>query len=160
NNTTTVNRVSFNGGNGGITARPTAAEERVAHLQHTPPTSVQEQHVREASSNRELRASVNQGKPAIAATAKPAEFRGRGVVAARQAGAPYKAPEKNAAQGENARAGRAENNAAARNEKPAANPRAENANRPENRANAQRPNNPNNKAENRPENANRPENRA
>src|SRR5262249_23759452 len=143
--------VSFNGGNGGITARPTAAEERVAHLQHTPPTSVQEQHIREASANRELRASVNQGKPPIAATARPAEFKGRGVVAAKQAGAPYKAPDRNAVQAQNARNG-AGNNAAARNEKPAANGnRPENANRAENRPNAQPNRNPNNKAENRPE---------
>jgi hypothetical protein len=37
-------------------------------------------------------ASVNQGRPAIAATAKPGEFSGSGVMEAKKAGAPYKAP--------------------------------------------------------------------
>src|SRR5436190_3412318 len=34
-----------------------------------------------AAANRELLASINHGKPAIAATAKPGEFSGQGVVA-------------------------------------------------------------------------------
>ena len=90
-NNTTVNHVSYNGGTGGITARPTAAEETAAHEQHTPPTALQTQHVQAARTNHALLASVNHGRPAIAATAKPAEFSGNGVVAAKQAGAPYKA---------------------------------------------------------------------
>ena len=52
-----------------------------------------------ASSNHALLASVNHGRPAIAATAKPAAFGGHGVVAAKQAGAPYKAAENHAAAG-------------------------------------------------------------
>ncbi|MGA7928962.1 MAG: YXWGXW repeat-containing protein, partial [Candidatus Sulfotelmatobacter sp.] len=91
-NETTVNHVSYNGGQGGVTARPTAAEETAAHGQHTPPTALQTQHVHAASTNHALLASVNQGRPAIAATAKPGEFSGSGVVAAKEAGAPYKAP--------------------------------------------------------------------
>jgi len=94
NNTTTVNRVSYNGGNGGVTARPTAAEEAAARERHIPPVAAQTQHIEEARGNPELRASANQGKPPIAATQKPSEFRGNGVVAAREAGAPYRAPEK------------------------------------------------------------------
>ncbi|MGA9551448.1 MAG: YXWGXW repeat-containing protein, partial [Candidatus Sulfotelmatobacter sp.] len=91
-NETTVNHVSYNGGTGGITARPTAAEETAAHEHHTPATAMQTQHVHAASTNHELLASVNRGRPAVAATAKPGEFSGSGVVAAKEAGAPYKAP--------------------------------------------------------------------
>ena len=96
-NNTTVNNVSYNGGTGGITARPTQSEVTAAHEQHRPPTAQQTQHVNVASTNHALLASVNHGRPAIAATAKPAEFNGKGVVAAKQAGAPYKAPENHAA---------------------------------------------------------------
>jgi hypothetical protein len=52
------------------------------------------------AANRELRASVNQGKPSIAATGRPGEFSGHEVMGAREAGAPYHPP---ANQGENAR---------------------------------------------------------
>lgn len=93
---TTETHVSYNGGSGGVTARPTAAEETAARQPHTPPTAQQSQHIQAASTNHQLLASVNQGRPAIAATAKPGELSGHGVVAAKQAGAPYKAPEKTA----------------------------------------------------------------
>ena len=87
NNVTVNNRVSFNGGTGGVTARPTA-EERVAENEHhVAPTEMQTQHEHAASTNRALLASENHGKPAIAATAKPGEFSGHGVVAAHEAGA-------------------------------------------------------------------------
>ena len=89
-NNTTVNRVSYNGGTGGISARPTKAEQTAAHQQRTPPTALQTQHVQAASTNHALLASENQGRPAIAATAKPGEFSGSGVVAAKQAGEPQK----------------------------------------------------------------------
>jgi hypothetical protein len=88
---TAFNHVSYNGGRGGITARPTQAQEAASHEQHRQPTAMQTQHVQAARGNHALLASVNQGRPAIAATAKPGELSGRGVVAARQAGAPYKA---------------------------------------------------------------------
>jgi WXXGXW repeat (2 copies) len=90
-NTTTINRVSYNGGNGGIDARPTAQEEAAEHDRHIPPVAAQDQHVQAARGNPQLRASVNHGKPAIAATEKPGEFSGHGVVEAKEAGAPYKA---------------------------------------------------------------------
>jgi hypothetical protein len=86
-NETVVNRVSFHGGNGGINERPTAREEAAAHERHLPPVAAQTKHIQAARSNPELRASANHGKPAIAATAKPGEFNGGGVVAAREAGA-------------------------------------------------------------------------
>ncbi len=87
------NHVSYNGGRGGISARPTQAEETASHQQHQQPTAMQTQHVQAARGNRALLASVNQGRPAIAATAKPGELSGHGVVGARRAGAPYKAAE-------------------------------------------------------------------
>jgi len=96
-NNTTVNRVSYNGGNGGITARPTSQEEAAARATHIPPLAVQTQHVQYARADPQLRASVNQGKPPIAATQTPAAFKGGGIVPAKEAGAPYHAPEKRAA---------------------------------------------------------------
>lgn len=95
-NNTTINRVSYNGGNGGVTARPTAQEEAAEHDRHVPPSAAQTQHVQTARGNPELRASANHGKPPIAATEKPGEFTGHGVVQARDAGAPYKADESHA----------------------------------------------------------------
>lgn len=92
NNNTTVNRVAFNGGPGGIVARPTAVEERAAAEHHIEATSAQLQHENFAKTNRAEWASVNQGKPSIAATARPGEFE-HGAVAASHAGAPYRAPE-------------------------------------------------------------------
>ncbi len=81
-NNVTVNRVSFNGGTGGVAARPGAAEMRAAREQHVGLTPVQRQHEQKAQSDTTLRASVNGGRPPIAATQRPAAFSGRGVVAA------------------------------------------------------------------------------
>src|SRR5450432_4283024 len=109
------NRVSFNGGNGGVEARATAEQERAASERHVGPVAAQTQHVEAARNNPELRASANNGRPPIAATQRANEFKGSGVVAAKEAGAPYKAPENNGA-------ARAENNGAARNEAAATKP--------------------------------------
>ena len=84
-NNVTVNNVSYNGGNGGTTAQPTAHELAVAHQSHVAPTSAQVQHQQAASTNKQLFASVNHGKPAIAATPKPGAFSGPGAVATRGA---------------------------------------------------------------------------
>jgi len=87
-NNVTVNRVSFNGG-AGTHARPTGRElsaERERHVDFTP---MQRDHEHMAFGNHDLRASVNGGKPRIAATARPAVFTGRDVIGARAAGAPY-----------------------------------------------------------------------
>ena len=92
-----VNRtsyVSYNGGSGGITARPTAAQERFDRGHHTSPTAAQSSQREYSSKNREMLASVNHGRPAIAATSKPGEFTGKGVVAAREAPAEHKATER------------------------------------------------------------------
>ena len=86
-NDVTVNRVSYVGGPGGLTARPTADEERVAHEHRTPPTEAQTQHREAAAARPELVASVNHGKPPIAATLRPNDFTSH-VVSASRAGGP------------------------------------------------------------------------
>jgi hypothetical protein len=96
--------VSYNGGTGGLEARPTSQEESYANEHHVGPVAAQMQHVQAARSNPELRASANQGKPPIAATAKPGDFK-TGVVATKSAGGEYKAPPANAARGNEARPG-------------------------------------------------------
>jgi hypothetical protein len=83
-NNTTITRVSFNGGTGGTTAQLTP-QEQAAHDHHVTATASQTQHEHTASTNRALLASENHGRPAIAATSKPGEFAGKGVVAAREA---------------------------------------------------------------------------
>jgi hypothetical protein len=88
NNYTSVNRASFNGP-GGVDRRPTPQEQTYAHEQHTPPVAVQTEHQHAAASDRSQFASVNHGKPAVAATARPGNFKGAGVVPAKAA-APYK----------------------------------------------------------------------
>lgn len=123
-NTTVVNRygdnrVSYNGGNGGVNARPTPQEEAAARERHIPPVAAQTQHMQAARGNRELRASVNQGRPSIAATARPGDF--HSAVPAREAGAPYHPPANRGANG--------------RGNEPA--PGAENGGRPENTARAE-----------------------
>ena len=86
-----VNRVSYNGGSGGIEARPTPQEESFDKERHVGPVAAQNHHVEQARGNPQLRASNNHGKPPIAATTKPGEFNG-GTVAAKEAGGEYKAP--------------------------------------------------------------------
>jgi len=91
-NNTTVNRVSFNGGAGGVQARPTPQEERFDHEQHTAALAAQMQHEHAAMQNRGNFASENHGRPAVAATARPGDFSSHSVVAARAAGGEYHAP--------------------------------------------------------------------
>ena len=67
-----VNHVSFNGGNGGISMRPSAGQLAAEHDHHFDPTPMQRQHIDMAAKDRDLRASVNNGRPHIAATARPA----------------------------------------------------------------------------------------
>ena len=82
-NTTAVTRVSFNGGTGGTTVQPTPQEQAVAREPHTAATPAQTQQQQTASTNKTLLASVNHGNPTVAATAKPGEFTGKGVVSAK-----------------------------------------------------------------------------
>ncbi len=78
-----VNRVSFNGGRGGINAHATAEEMHAEHEHHVVATHEQMQHEHLASTNRAQFASVNHGRPSVAASGKPGVFSGRDVVAAR-----------------------------------------------------------------------------
>ena len=87
-NNITVNNVSYNGGRGGLAARPTSAERAVSSESHHAPTEPQLQHHEAARTDRALLASVNHGRPAIAATPRPGDFAGRGVVGASRSGAP------------------------------------------------------------------------
>jgi hypothetical protein len=84
---TTVTRVSFNGGNGGVNERATPQEEAAGRERHIAPVAAQTQHVQAARTNPELRASANHGKPPVAATARPGDFKSSGAVAAREGGA-------------------------------------------------------------------------
>ena len=80
---TGMSRVSYNGGRGGLMARPTPQEQMAVHDRHMQPLAAQQQQVRMAGENRSLRASVNHGSPSIAATPRAGAFSGNGVVRAR-----------------------------------------------------------------------------
>lgn len=89
----TVNHISYNGGRGGIDARPTREEEGYANERHVGPVPAQVQHMDAARNNRDMRASVNQGKPPVAASARPGEFNEHGTVEpAHEAGGRYQPP--------------------------------------------------------------------
>lgn len=150
NKTVIVNNthVAFNGGQGGVQARPTAEQERYAHETHTPPVEAQRTQAHAASQNKALFASNNHGRPAIAATARPGEFSGKGAVPAKAAGAAYRAPtmspkEARATPGEKAApAGHAETNRPAANHPGATHPaegRPATANRSDRPASASHP---------------------
>jgi hypothetical protein len=63
-----VNRVSYNGGNGGINARATSEEEAAARGRHTGPVAAQTQHAWAAHNNPQQRLSANHGAPPVTAT--------------------------------------------------------------------------------------------
>jgi hypothetical protein len=86
------NRVSFNGGNGGVQVRATSQEEAAGREKHIAPVAAQTEHVQSARANPELRSSSNHGKPPIAATSKPGAFKDSGAVAAREGGTVHSAP--------------------------------------------------------------------
>jgi hypothetical protein len=83
---TTINRASFNGGPGGAVAKPTNEELLAEKEPHVRATKLQVDQARGAGMRGEQFVSTNRGKPAIAATARPGEFKGKGVVPARAAG--------------------------------------------------------------------------
>ena len=64
------NRVSYNGGNGGLQERATSGEMQASREQHFNPTQNQMQHQTMASQNRAQFASVNHGAPPMAAQAR------------------------------------------------------------------------------------------
>ena len=97
-NRTVINHVSYNGGQGGIEARATAAEDAAYREHHIGPVADQTRHMEEARGNKELRASVNHGRPGIAATARPADFK-HDAMPAREAGGAYNGNRGNATYG-------------------------------------------------------------
>ena len=86
------NHVSYNGGRGGLTARPTARQVAYGREHHTGPIAAQAEQERAARGNHSMFASVNHGRPSIAATSRAGEFTGSHIVAARAAGGAYHAP--------------------------------------------------------------------
>jgi hypothetical protein len=92
-----ASRVSFNGGRGGITLRPTSAQMVASRQPHSPPSNLQRQHEQSARSDPRFSANLNHGRPPVAATQKPGVFSGHGVVPASRAGAPFKVQPKHPA---------------------------------------------------------------
>lgn len=76
-NVTVVNHstVAFNGGQGGIQARPTAQQAAWSHEQHYQPTANQVSHQNFAAQDRSQWASVNHGRPGVSAAASTSSFR-------------------------------------------------------------------------------------
>lgn len=64
---------SFNGGEGGIQARPSAEEQQWSHEAHVAPTTEQQQHVQLAQADRSNFASANGGHPQNAAVSRVGE---------------------------------------------------------------------------------------
>jgi hypothetical protein len=81
-NTTAGAAVSYNGGPAGSKAKPTPVEIAATEDKLVSPTSAQQQHHRTACANRDLRVSVNHGRPMLAALSTPATFTDHGVTAA------------------------------------------------------------------------------
>jgi hypothetical protein len=81
-----VNRVSYNGGSGGLNVRPGREELVAEHDRHFEATSLQQQHESAAHNDHSQFASYNHGRPGVAATGRPGEFHGSGAVAPVRAG--------------------------------------------------------------------------
>jgi WXXGXW repeat (2 copies) len=65
------NRVSYNGGRGGIPVRPQPAEIAAMRGPRTPPMSAQVQNQRQAAENRQQFYNQNKGRPTIVASPQP-----------------------------------------------------------------------------------------
>ncbi|WP_420964454.1 hypothetical protein [Bradyrhizobium sp. B120] len=79
----TVTNVSYNGGRGGIEARPTAVDRSIARQPHFAPTPEQRRHVEIATRDRSLFQRENSGRPPVAATARAGDLKGPGIVRSR-----------------------------------------------------------------------------
>ena len=84
-------RLSYTGGAGGLRAEPTDIERSAEHDQHVPVTTQQTRHIAAAAKLPALAASHNNGRPPVAATSHPAQFKGSGVVRAQPAAAEQRA---------------------------------------------------------------------
>ena len=65
------NRVSFNGGSGGISVRASSEEEAAARGRRSGPVAAQTQHAYSAHNNPQQKLSANHGAPPMTATARP-----------------------------------------------------------------------------------------
>jgi hypothetical protein len=66
-----TNRVSYNGGKGGLNERPTAQEEAAGRDRHVGPVGAQTQHAYAARTDPRQRFAANHGAPPVTATAVP-----------------------------------------------------------------------------------------
>jgi hypothetical protein len=82
------NRVSFNGGKGGVEARPNVQQETAARERHIPAVAAQTSHAQTARANPASRASVNHGQPSTAEKALPIGSNDRQAAAPQQTTAP------------------------------------------------------------------------
>lgn len=85
-------RISYNGGRGGIDARPTRQQMAAERGRRFGPVNQQRQQEQFARNDRFQRASYNHGRPGVAATSRAGDFHGRNAVRATRAGEPYRAP--------------------------------------------------------------------
>ena len=83
-------QTSFNGGNGGVNAKPSPQERAFASEHHIGPTHQQHEHHQLAGKNPDLKFAHNGGKPAIAATSKAGDFSKGHTFAAKAAGTGFK----------------------------------------------------------------------
>lgn len=74
-NNTTINRVSYNGGTGGVQARASVQEQAAIREQHVAATGEQQTHFQAARADRSQLASVNGGRPQMAAARTPNDYR-------------------------------------------------------------------------------------
>jgi hypothetical protein len=70
-NNVTMNRISYNGGRGGLQARPQPAELVAMRQPRTPPMTTQLQVQRQSAENRAQYFNTNRGRPAIVAAPRP-----------------------------------------------------------------------------------------
>jgi hypothetical protein len=85
-NNVRMNRVSYNGGRGGLTARPSAAQRTYANQRRSGPTPMQARQREAAMRDPAQRVKSNRGRPAVFATQRVGHFSGPHAV--RESGTP------------------------------------------------------------------------
>lgn len=85
NRNVVVNRVSYNGGRGGLTVMPNREQRFERSEAHVPVTYAQRRHAEDAARNPALFERANHGRPSIAATPRAGAFHGPGIERARGA---------------------------------------------------------------------------
>jgi hypothetical protein len=86
-----ADRISFNGGKGGVEAHATPEQEAAGRERHIAAVPAQDEHLRAARNRPELRASSNHGNPPVTATSKPGDFSEHGGTAGKEGAEPVKA---------------------------------------------------------------------